>query len=86
MEPIKFKEQTLTYAENQPEYNPLPAHKDMFGRVTSCWKLTFRERIKILFTGKIWLILLSFNKPLTPSLLKVDYPFVANMEGESIIK
>ena len=72
MKPIKFKEQNCTFAENQPEYLPLPAFKDENGVVICCWKLSFRERIKILFTGNMWLSLLSFNKPLTPHRIAVD--------------
>ena len=71
MKPIKFKEQNCIYAENQPEYLPLPAHKDEKGIVISCWKMTFLERLIALFTGKIWLSLMSFNKPLTPSKMSV---------------
>jgi len=71
MKPIKFKEQNCTYAENQKEYQPLPALKikGKEGFVVSCWKMTLWERIRVLFTGKIWLSLMSFNKTLTPSLL-----------------
>lgn len=69
MEPIKFKEQTCVYAKNQDEYGDLPVKKYKDGMCVSCWRLSFIERIKILFTGKIWLSLLSFNKPLTPSFM-----------------
>jgi len=69
MKPIKFKEQNCTYAENQPEYLPLPAFKSLEsdGQVISCWSLSFTERIRILFTGKLWVSLMAFHKPLTPS-------------------
>jgi hypothetical protein len=74
MRPIPFPEQNRIFAENQPEYQPLPAHivNEPGGRVISCWKLSFRERLKILITGKMWSSLMSFNKPLTPSLFSVD--------------
>lgn len=73
MTPIKFPESNITYAENQPEYLPLPAFKNdsQQGEVISCWQLSLRERITILFTGKLWVSLLSFNKPLTPSFFTV---------------
>lgn len=69
MKPIKFKGQNVIYAENQPEYQPLPAFKNDSpqGEVVSCWGLTFRERLRIFITGKLWVSLLTFNKPLTPS-------------------
>ena len=69
MKPVKFKEQNCTFAENQYEYLPLPAHKikEREGRIISCWKLSFIERMRLLITGKLWVSLMSFNKPLTPS-------------------
>lgn len=74
MKPIKFKHQNIVFAENQPEYQPLPALKidAPTGEVISCWKLTFKERLKVLVFGRVWLSLMSFNKPLTPSYLAVD--------------
>ena len=74
MKPIKFKYCNVVYAENQPEYQNLPALKleTDNGEIISCWKLSFKERLIILFTGKMWLSLLSFNKPLTPSFLSVN--------------
>lgn len=86
MKPIKFKEQNVTFAENQPEYLPLPALKNVnpdgttagMGEVISCWKLSFKERIKILFTGKLWVSLAMFGKPLTPSFFTVNKNDVIN--------
>jgi len=75
MKPIKFPEMNCTYAENQAEYLPLPAYKDDKGEVISCWQLTIKERIKLLFTGKLWLSCLTFNKPLQPLLPMTEYPF-----------
>lgn len=69
MIPIKFPESNVIFAANQPEYQPLPAWKNEggMGEVVSCWKLSFKERITILFTGKLWVSLCAFGKPLTPS-------------------
>lgn len=74
MKPIKFKEQNVTFAENQPEYIPLPAHKvnDERGEVIFCMALSWNERLKLLITGKLWCSLLTFNKPLTPSFFTVN--------------
>ncbi len=74
MKPTKFKDQNIVFAENQPEYLPLPALRieGNEGHVISCWKMTFKERIKVLFTGVIWLDLMSFNRPLTPSFMAVN--------------
>jgi len=73
MKPIEFKEQNVVFAKDQPEYKPLPAFKNDSpqGEVISCYKLSFRERVQILITGRLWVSVLSFNKPLTPQFLSV---------------
>ena len=74
MDPIKFKGSNVVFAEDQPEYFDLPAHKAEDGVVTICWGLSLRERIKVLFTGKIWQKMLTFNKPLQPQLMSCNSP------------
>lgn len=72
MKPIKFEGHNVVFAENQEEYQPLPALQlnDENGQVTSCWKMTFTERLRVLVTGKIWVSQLMFRQPtLTPVLL-----------------
>jgi hypothetical protein len=74
---IKFPEVNVVYAENQPQYQPLPAYKalDTEGTIICCWKLSWQERIKVLLHGCIWHRILTFHKPLQPQLLEVDKPF-----------
>jgi len=75
MIPIDFKESNTTYAEDQPEYLPLPVYKYEDGTVISCWKFSFWERLKVLWTGKLWWRQLTFNEPLqaqSPSVNKWD--------------
>ena len=74
MKPVKFKHQNVVFAENQPEYIPLPALKinSQQGDIISCWKMGFKERVIVLFTGKIWLSLMSFNNPLVPCFMSVE--------------
>lgn len=76
MELIEFEEQTVIIANNQPEYLPLPAHQfnDERGRIAFCWKMTWRERIKVLFTGLLWQQVLTFNQPLQPQKLETIKP------------
>lgn len=71
MTPKQFKESNVTFAKHQPDYQQLPAFRNDSpqGEVITCWNLTFRERLRILFKGEIWLSLLTFNKPLTPSFI-----------------
>ena len=76
MKPIIFRGMTCTYAENQQQYLPLPAYKhdDAWECVSSCWGLSIVERIKVLFTGKIYVTLATFGKPLSPQKVSVDSP------------
>lgn len=60
------KSQLKVYAKDQPEYIPLPVHCTPSGIVTSRWKLTWRERLYILFFGHFWLQCMTFNRPLQP--------------------
>lgn len=79
MELIPFPEQTTTYAKDQPQYRLLPAHRfnDDEGRIACCWSLSWRERLHVLFTGKIWHQILTFDKPLQPQKLTVEKPDMA---------
>ena len=77
MQPESFLGYNDLIAKNQQEYATLPVYRvpeDTFGRVTCCWKLDFAERLKLLFTGKVWHTVMTFNRPLQPQLLEVDRP------------
>ena len=76
MKPIEFEQQNMVIAEKQPEYISLPAYKELNGRVTCCWKLSIKERFKILFLGKFWLSVLTFNNPLQPIKPMAGKPFI----------
>ncbi|MFI5404874.1 MAG: hypothetical protein ACHQ1D_00025 [Nitrososphaerales archaeon] len=78
MKPIYFTGHNTFYAKDQP----LPVFKNDSeqGEVISCWKLSFKERIKIFFTGKLWISMMTFNKPLTQI-----YP-TTNIEDVFVIK
>ncbi len=72
MKPIEFKEQNVVYAKDQKEYMPLPALKFEDGAVITCWKLSWKELLKLLFTRKVWVTMLTFNKPLQPLLVTIN--------------
>lgn len=81
MKPTVFEGQNCMYGGDS--YFDLPAHKaedGLYNTVTTCWKLSFKERLKVLFTGLMWVQLLTFNKPLSPTKLSVDKP---NLTGAS---
>ena len=74
MKPIGFKDQNCVFAKDQPEYLQLPAHRDTSGLVTSCWKLSATDRIRLLVFGKLWCSVLTFNAPLQPQKLQTTKP------------
>lgn len=72
MKPIEFKEHNVVYGKDQKEYMPLPALKFDYGTVVTCWKLSWKEVIKLVLTRKVWLSVLTFNNPLQPTLLSAS--------------
>lgn len=63
-------------AEDQPEYQTLPTAfvNGAEGQRVTRWKLTWRERIQVLFSGSLWLSLLSFNGPMQPCMIHTECP------------
>lgn len=76
MKPIRFEGWNTSFADEQPEYLPLPGHlrEGEEGEFISCWKLTFLERLKLLFTGRLFLSVWTFNQPLQPQRPDVSNP------------
>lgn len=74
MKPIDFPERNNMVAEKQEEYITLPSYIDPGprGEVVFCMQLSFKERLTLLFTGKLWCSLLCFHKPVTPSYFSVN--------------
>ena len=74
MKAVKFKHQNVIFAENQPEYTPLPALRfdTKEGEVVSCWKLSFKELVMIIFTRRVWLSVMAFGLPIAPCFIAVD--------------
>lgn len=77
MKPIDFKEANFTFEKpssmTEEECEDLRCYKGD-GQVISCWKLSFSERIKVLFTGKVWLGVL--GTIFFPTWLDVKTPFI----------
>lgn len=86
MRGIEFPQSNIIFGKDQEQYLELPAcilpNSDT-GEVVFCWKLTWRERFKLLFTGKLWHQVLTFDAALQPQLLAVDSPFVSVMNEEA---
>jgi len=81
---IEFPEQTVVIAKDQPEYRPLPAHRfanDPEGRIACCWRMTWRERLRVLLTGRVWHQVLTFGAPLQPQMLSTKKPKMSANAG-----
>jgi hypothetical protein len=78
MTPVKFAEVNCVYGKYQSEYLPLPVYKESDGQVTSCWKLTIFERLRMCLTGRVWLQMLTFNNPLQPIKIMAEKPLELN--------
>lgn len=75
MYPTEFKEQTVIFGKDQPQYLPLPAHVSADGmEVTSCWRMNWKERIRALVTGRIYFTVLSFGESPQPQIAKTTPP------------
>jgi hypothetical protein len=83
MKPISFPQQNVVYAKDQPQYLPLPAYRAPGGSVTSCWGLSWRERLRVLVTGRIFFTVATFGDPLQPQLPSVDFPEAPAQQGAS---
>ncbi|MEZ5421816.1 MAG: hypothetical protein R2682_15240 [Pyrinomonadaceae bacterium] len=64
----------ILIAENQDEYQNLPAIRAYPGVVITRWQPTVWERLRLLFGGSIYLWIWQFDKPLQPVLLDVNKP------------
>jgi hypothetical protein len=74
LKPIRFKEATGAYAENQDQYLTLPVYVDKKGGIViSCWKLSWWEQLVILFTGRLYISILTFRGQLQPQLPGVSF-------------
>lgn len=79
MKAVDFPGSNAVYAKDQQQYLPLPAHIDVTtpeGVVTFCWQLTLRERLQLLFTGRLWHQVMAFHKPLQPQRPSVERPYM----------
>ncbi len=73
MKPVRFKEQTNVLAEDQPQYLPLPVKINLeSGEIVSCWKLSWRERFKLFCTGRVWVSISTFGRPMQPVYITIE--------------
>ena len=76
MTPIQFYEQNIIFVPPpgmEEKVDDLPAFKGQ-GQVISCWRLSLWERIKLLFTGRLWFSVIGTAHP--PIWMGVNCPFI----------
>ena len=73
----------VRFGKDQPEYIPLPGVVSRCDRqmVTTRWRLTWGERLRVLFTGHLYLQMLTFGNKLQPVKLQVEHPDVQTCLG-----
>lgn len=75
MRPVKFEECNVVLCENDPDYKPLPILRQTSEsgvEVISCWKLSFVDRIRVLFTGRVWVDVFTAKGSPQPIMLSAD--------------
>ena len=69
----------IVFGKDQPEYMPLPAYRSDEGVVITRWRMTWRERWRVFWSGNIWLHVHTFNRLLQPVLLETTAPQVSQL-------
>jgi hypothetical protein len=78
-----FESEEIIFAKDQPQYLQLPALPvDGGQKIITRWRLTWRERLSILFTGDLYLWVWTFGRPLQPVALETAKPALRQKESE----
>ena len=78
MRPIEFPQANIIIAKDQPEYQPLPAHRTKDGVVTSAWELQPEDFKRLLARPQgapalVYVSQLTFGRPLQPLLVATQF-------------
>lgn len=78
MKPTQFPQQTIVLKKppgmTDEECGSLAIHNTERGECISCWTATWRERLRFLITGKVWLWVVS-GRTQPPVYIGVESPF-----------
>lgn len=71
----------VVYAKDQPEYLPLPAIKSAGpqGMVTTRWYMGWKERLRVLFTGSVYLQVMTYKHKLQPVKVFTKKPLIKDV-------
>ncbi len=71
MKQIEFKEANMSLAVTGRE--PIPAYvEESVPQVVTCWRLSLWERLKLLFTGKVYSCILSRHDRMQMTVLNIN--------------
>lgn len=83
MEPVRFSRYNEELLADDPSIKPLPVlactYPDNTTEIISCWKPTFWERLKVLFTGKVFVHILCKQHP--PLYVSTDTKHIKEIDG-----
>lgn len=80
MKAVEFDQVNVRIAENQDEYETLPAHAGKNGVVVTCFELDEDEQKQVEETGRIYISLMTFGQPLQPIGGSVLNPFLTQKQ------
>ncbi len=72
------------FGRNQPQYLELPAFVYPDGRVVSRWKVSWKERLQILFCGDLWLTVKTLHHKLQPVKIESTCPVFNDIPWDSL--
>jgi hypothetical protein len=70
----------IHYAANQPDYQSLPAYQTNSGISITRWRCNWRDRLRVLFWGDVYLCQMTFHQPLQPVRLQTAVPEIQDGE------
>lgn len=72
----------MNFAEDQPEFVTLPGYRTEDGCVLTRWRLTWRERLRVLLTGDLYHWQETYWQGLQPICMTVKKPDFPKGEGD----
>lgn len=76
--PVVKGQSEKVFAEDQPEYAKLPAIVCEDGQVITRWKMGWKDRLRALIRGDVYLHVHTYGNPLQPVYLDTEVPQFAD--------
>ena len=82
MKPVDFSGSNFTFSRFASEYDEPTPMRMVEDTAFICFKMTWREKLKVLFTGKIWVEYQRVKRPINGVLPSVNNPIKKQKNGE----